>query len=111
MLHCSRTPKPSPPTDSGSAALRTPDDASADHSRRSRRSSASSSSRRRSLVTRSETIPLVRPARSCWASVGVKSIVVVLTLRWGQAEGGHGDDVALHLVGSAAEREDQRRPV
>ena len=76
MLHCSRTPNPSPPTDSGRAAPRTPAEARAFHKMASKRSSAASSSRRRSLVTSSVTTDRVRPDRSCWASVRVNSMIV-----------------------------------
>src|SRR4029079_11932986 len=104
---CSRTPEPPPPNDSGAVVDRMSASASLAHSTLSKRSSSPSSSRCRSGVHTDSVMVRTRPPRSSAASVVVKSMSNPLPVHSRQAERDHADDVALNLVGAAAERQDQ----
>src|SRR5205807_5290710 len=101
----SRMPKPPPPTSSGRAMPTSPALASSAHRSRSNHSGDASISLRRSWVTLSPRIWAASFWISCCSSENEKSIALQTP---GHLEAEHGDEVALHLVGSAAEGEDER---
>src|SRR5205807_8491770 len=101
----SRMPKPPPPTSSGRAMPTSPALASSAHRSRSNHSGDASISLRRSWVTLSPRIWAASFWISCCSSEKEKSMSLQAP---GHLEAKDGDEVALHLVGAAAEGEDQR---
>src|SRR3954454_11472694 len=97
-------PNPPPPMSSGRAIPTRPALASSPQRSRSNHSGDASTSLRRSWVTLSPRIWAARPWISCCSSLKEKSISQA---PW-HLEAEDGDEVALHLVGAAAEGEDQR---
>src|SRR6185369_13827683 len=103
--------KPMPPNSSGSATPRSPASPRARHSSRSSRSLAFSKSGSRSVLQKSPKSFSASLRMSSCSLVNPKSIVVSSAQRARHLEAGHRDDVALDLVGSAAERQDKHRAV
>src|SRR5699024_3361787 len=127
---------PAPPSRSGASAAGTPARTSSSQKRAWKRAFSrfvppdslpgpqrESSSRSATSVTSCSPMSRTRPVSSVVVSSTVKSMSAVLAGGGGgsgggrdarrrrQSETGCGDDVALHLVGAAAEGEDERRAV
>src|ERR1700722_6772467 len=100
-------PSPAPPADSGSQMPSNPAEASSPHNLASKRSSVSSISRRRSGVARSVKMRDASSLTASCSSVKEKSTSsLFLAKRPRHAEAEDGDQIALDLVGPAAEGED-----
>src|SRR5438552_4102415 len=109
--HRATKPRPLPPASSGNAIPSRPALASSAHVSRSNPSPPASISLRCSWVSRSVRIWWARSRVASCSSVSAKSICSPLALRHGHAEAEHGDQVALHLVHAAAERQDDQASV
>src|SRR3954466_5647485 len=127
MVASSRKPSPPPPCASGTAMPVMPASARRCHSPRSKTDQLSlSSSLSRSWVAPSLRIWRASSRSDCWSSVSAKSMHPTCSSSSERAvssegalsseglchaEAEDGDEVALHLVGAAAEREDQRAAI
>src|SRR5579864_8926779 len=104
-------PSSDPPTSSGSQMPSRPAEESSLQSLASKRCSVSSTSRRRSWVARSEKIRDASSLTASCSSVKEKSTSsLFLAKRPRHAEAEDGDEVALDLVGSTAEGQDEKPP-
>src|SRR5262245_23724024 len=109
--HSATKPRPLPPTSSGSAIPSSPALASSAQVSRSKPSPPASTSLRCSCVSRSVRIWCARSRVACCSSVSAKSMCSPLALRHRHVEAEHRDQVALHLVHAAAERQDDQAAV